>query len=321
MPLPADVCIRRFGAVSGGTTLRIESYDEVSLQGTLDIGVARLLEVPFEGSLPKHLVLPPLEPGRLHDLVLTVTDGTTPPVTVRSPFVYSGERLLIINTPPIASLAGARVFECSGPGGGLVSLDASGSADVDSSPGTHDDLASFEWFEDFGAPGERRLGSGEHLGVTLPVGAHHVTLLVTDSAGETDAAGALVTVQDLLPPALTISANPPLLWPPDHRMVSIAVSWNVRDLCEPSVGVALLSATSSEADDAPGAGDGTTIHDIQGAEIGTPDASLNLRAERAAGGPGRTYELTYVAIDSTGNASTGVVTVSVPGRQGARSAP
>ena len=75
--------------------------------------------------------------------------------------------------------------------------------------------------------------------------------------------------------------------------------------------------TSSEPDDAAGMGDGATTDDIQRAAIGTPDAVLLLRAEREGDGPGRKYELTYVASDRSGNASTSVAVVTVPANQGA----
>lgn len=314
LSLPADVCVRRSGAHSGGNTLRIEAYDQTSIAGTFEAGTARLLEAPFEGALPRRVALPKMASGRAYELVITVTDGATPPVTVRSSFLYSGEKVLLINTPPIASLAGTGPVECTGPDGGLVSLDATGSSDPDSSPGTHDDLVSFEWFEDFGASGEKRLGSGERLSVNLPLGSHQLTLRVMDSAGEVGLAGTLAVVRDPRPPSLSVSVHPPLLWPPDHRMVPIEVAWKALDLCDPSVGVELLSAISSEPDDASGAGDGATKDDIQGAEVGTPDSRLRLRSERAAGGPGRTYTLTYQAVDDSGNASTGVVVVTVPRR-------
>ena len=39
---------------------------------------------------------------------------------------------------------------------------------------------------------------------------------------------------------------------------------------------------------------------------------IELRAERSATGPGRVYELTFSAVDATGNATPARVTVTVP---------
>jgi hypothetical protein len=76
--------------------------------------------------------------------------------------------------------------------------------------------------------------------------------------------------------------------------------------------IVLVSATSSDPDDAPGGGDGATTNDIQGAATGTADFDVQLRAERASEGAGRTYTLTYTATDDSRNSTTGHVDVFVP---------
>jgi hypothetical protein len=80
--------------------------------------------------------------------------------------------------------------------------------------------------------------------------------------------------------------------------------------------VQLVSATSSEADDAAGNNDGATTGDIQGADIGTPDTALLLRAERDGKGSGRVYTLTYRAIDRSGNVTPALATITVPHDEG-----
>jgi hypothetical protein len=69
---------------------------------------------------------------------------------------------------------------------------------------------------------------------------------------------------------------------------------------------------SDEPDDAVGVGDGRTTNDVQGAEPGSPDFRLHLRAERDGAGDGRTYALAYTATDAAGNASSAGSTVAVP---------
>ncbi len=67
---------------------------------------------------------------------------------------------------------------------------------------------------------------------------------------------------------------------------------------------------SNEPDNGPG--DGSTINDIQGAEPGTPDYNFDLRAERAGGGNGRIYGITFTVSDSAGHATEATCLVGVP---------
>ena len=73
----------------------------------------------------------------------------------------------------------------------------------------------------------------------------------------------------------------------------------------------LLSARSSEADDAPGDGDGRTTGDIAGVGEGD-DRDVLLRSERSSAGRGRAYTLTYLVSDSSGNSRSVDVVVTVP---------
>jgi hypothetical protein len=66
-----------------------------------------------------------------------------------------------------------------------------------------------------------------------------------------------------------------------------------------------------------GNGDGATTGDIAGIDAGTPDTGILLRAERAAGGAGRVYTLTYRVRDASQNSSQGLAVVAVPHDEGA----
>jgi hypothetical protein len=83
----------------------------------------------------------------------------------------------------------------------------------------------------------------------------------------------------------------------------------------------MVSATSSEPDDAPGSGDGNTTGDIQDASIGEPDPTILLRAERSGDGSGRVYTLTYVARDASGNMASALGIVTVPHDEGTGAEP
>jgi N-acetylneuraminic acid mutarotase len=159
-------------------------------------------------------------------------------------------------------------------------------------------------------------GAGADASGLYPLGETAVTVASEDQSGNRSTCAALVTVKDTTPPTLTALAEPPSLWPPNHDLVPVKVFWQARDVCDPSPAVALVSVTNSEPDDAPGTGDGSTTGDIAGVEVGTADAALDLRAEREGSGPGRTYQLTYAAIDSSGNATPAFAVVTVPHDQG-----
>src|SRR6185295_9425474 len=75
------------------------------------------------------------------------------------------------------------------------------SSDADSTP-AENDIASFEWYEHYGEPGQTSLGTGATLDVTLPLGMHALTLRVTDRSGETDTDSIAVTVRDTTGPDL-----------------------------------------------------------------------------------------------------------------------
>jgi hypothetical protein len=157
-----------------------------------------------------------------------------------------------------------------------------------------------------------RTQGGENASGSYPLGATTVTFTATDAAGNAASCDAVVTVVDTVAPVLVLEASPRILWPPNHAMRAVHVGVAVVDVCDPSPRIVLRSVVSSEPDDAPGGGDGTTTGDVQQASCGTADVDLLLRAERQGSGPCRTYTLAYQATDGSGNASTGTTSVSVP---------
>jgi hypothetical protein len=211
-------------------------------------------------------------------------------------------------------VAAAQPFaECTSPSGATVVLDGSGSSDPSSTPGTSDGIVRFDWFEDLGLATQTLLGTGEVLSVTLPLGAHAITLRVTDTLGQTAVDALVVTVRDTTPPELLVGLSPDLLWPPNHRMVDVTASWTATDLCSTPT-VVLVSVSSNEPDD--GQDDGSTVDDIQGAVPGSADAQFELRAERRSSGGGRLYAVAYTATDAAGNTTPAARYVLVPHDQG-----
>lgn len=129
-----------------------------------------------------------------------------------------------------------------------------------------------------------------------------------DPVTNNNSATANVTASNPPPVIADPSANPSILWPPDHIMVDVAVNYNVTDICESTT--CALSVSSNEPID--GTGDGDTAPDWE-----IVDAyRVRLRAERAGAGAGRIYTITVTCRDGAGASSSKSVTVRAPLSQG-----
>ena len=85
---------------------------------------------------------------------------------------------------------------------------------------------------------------------------------------------------------------------------------NAIDNFDPNPTASLVSVMSNEPDN--GLGDGDLPDDI----VILNDFTFKLRAERAGGGEGRVYTITYLVTDACGNSTEASVTVTVPHDQG-----
>ena len=113
---------------------------------------------------------------------------------------------------------------------------------------------------------------------------------------------------DITAPALTATATPSTLSPPNHKYRDVTVSLTTSDDSGSSPTVTFLSATSNEPDNAPGGSDGNTTNDI----VQLTDTTFQARAERDETKTGRIYTITYRATDTCGNTTTASATVRVP---------
>ena len=102
-----------------------------------------------------------------------------------------------------------------------------------------------------------------------------------------------------------LSANPCLLWPPNHKMRDITVKYSVGDNC-PAPASCELSVTSNEP--VNGSGDGNTSPDWEIID----DHHVSLRAERSGNSNGRVYTIKVTCKDQQGNTNTRTTTVTVP---------
>jgi hypothetical protein len=134
----------------------------------------------------------------------------------------------------------------------------------------------------------------------------HATYLATDPPPEITrpASGSVpLLMVDRKPPWIrSVTATPNVLWPPNSKMVAVAIAVDAKDGCDPDPTREIVSVTSS---DPLGADPDWEI---------TGPLSLQLRAKRPGTGA-RTYTVTVRCTDDAGNSSTKDVTVTVPHSQ------
>ena len=261
---------------TGGDIVAFEWSEETAGSGATPLGSGPVIQV----------VLPRGD----HTIGLRVTDS-------RGEFGTGAATVRVEDTlPPSLSCPGPVTLECQ----------SSRSAWVPLPPAAASDACGVVTVTNSHTSG------GHDASGTYPLGTTTVTFVATDSAGQQTSCHTAVTVRDTVPPVLTVVASPTVLWPPNHRMVTVDDTVVATDACDPSPAILLVAASSSESDDALGGGDGSTTDDVQGASVGTPDVSILLRAERDGQGSGRVYTLTYRASDGSGNATQASSTVTVP---------
>jgi hypothetical protein len=199
------------------------------------------------------------------------------------------------NRPPVANAGPNQTVEMTSCNGANVTLDGSASADPD------DDLLTYTWTKN-GAV----IATGVTPTVMLASGTHTISLTVDDGNGGTATATVSVTVADTTPPVLTVTVTPNVLWPANHKYVTVKPTTTVTDACVATTKI-IPTVTSNEPDN--GLGDGDMPNDI----VINKDGTISLRAERSGKGSSRVYTITYQATDAAGNKSKMVAaTVMVP---------
>jgi hypothetical protein len=131
-----------------------------------------------------------------------------------------------------------------------------------------------------------------------------------DIAGNEEVAKSLTIKLDKSVPTLKVVLDKKILWPPDHKLVTVTASVYAYDSISQIGSIVLSSITSNEPD--KGLGEGDQPNDIQGTQYGIIDTTFKLRAERSDKGSGRIYTLTYTATDKAGNKTIASATVTVP---------
>jgi hypothetical protein len=111
-----------------------------------------------------------------------------------------------LKNPPVADAGADQTLECAAPGGTLVALDGSGSFDLDFLEQTGTGL-TYTWMGPFTEGGGSIMG--EQVNVTLPKGIHVITLEVADALGQTHSDTVTITVEDTIPPVITLAGVDP----------------------------------------------------------------------------------------------------------------
>jgi uncharacterized repeat protein (TIGR01451 family) len=216
-------------------------------------------------------------------VTLTVTDSKG------ASAACSATVTVIDQTPPAITCPGNQTAECTGPNGAAVSF----------SPTVSDNCS-------VGAP-----SCTPPSGSTFPIGSTPISCSATDGSENSSSCSSAVTVEDTTPPVIsTVSANPNVLWPPNHKMVPVTVTVSSSDICDVAPACKITSVSSNEPVNGTGNGDKEPDWQITG------NLTVNLRAERAGSGNGRVYTVTVACTDASGNRSTKPVVVTVPHDQG-----
>jgi len=140
-------------------------------------------------------------------------------------------------------------------------------------------------------------------------------LCVDDGYGGVDCDDVVVNVRDTnsAPECSLARASLTQLWPPNHKMVPVTIL-GVSDPDDQSIAVTILAVTQDEPTMGLGDGDSGPDAVIQG-------STVLLRAERAGGGNGRVYRVTFRADDGHGGVCEGTVRVCVPHSMSRTAAP
>jgi hypothetical protein len=201
--------------------------------------------------------------------------------------------------PRIDSLTGPQTLECTGRNGTNASIEVQ----VSDSKGH---ALVIQWIVN------NQVKQTDHIPASTPASAGHSTytaifpdgttgvmVVVNDAESAPVTQATVVTVRDTTKPVITsLSVSPSVLSPPNHKMVPVTISVTATDICDPSPKSKIIAVTSNE----PRAGQ----YQITG------DLTLNVQSERNGGGNGRIYAIGVQAVDTSGNATTKNVIVTVP---------
>ena len=148
-------------------------------------------------------------------------------------------------------------------------------------------------------------------GSFFPVGVTNVLATGTSTIDNstTDTSPFTVTVNDTEGPSVTDPiASPSSLWPPNHQMRNVTVSYSATDNCTSAGNITCIISSVTSNEPVNGTDDGDTAPDWQIVN----NHLVRLRAERSGIGTGRIYTITVRCTDQYGNHTFKTVLVTVP---------
>ena len=135
---------------------------------------------------------------------------------------------------------------------------------------------------------------------TVIVNRANATFDQNDPTPANNAASAVITAVNPSPFISNVSVDQPVLWPPNKKMKTVKVQYQVSDNCPGTV--CSLAVTSNECN---GSSDWQIVD----------EHTVLLRADRNGDGPGRVYSIPVTCKDSGGAVSVQTTSVSVPHNQ------
>lgn len=141
--------------------------------------------------------------------------------------------------------------------------------------------------------------SGASAGIIIEdEGVYEITYFSVDNKGNRETPKSITVRIDKTPPAINLSADPSILWPPNHKMVNVTIGGGAEDS---------LSGVASVA---------FTVTDEYGSiepKVSGFNTTIPLEAWRNGNdNDGRRYTITVVTTDNAGNSSTASTVVRVP---------
>ena len=212
------------------------------------------------------------------------------------------------NTPPTLTCPESSTVDCAPTNGAPVTLTAT-VLDAETN------AVTVVWFVDGTAYQTNDLAAGTTAPAAalvtfsgmFAIGEHEVVVSASDGGPAVSCTNTLEIVADAPPVITNITANPRVLWPPNHKMRRIQLNVQATDDCG-AVTSRVVSVASNEPERGPGSGNHAPDW-----IIGQDGQSLALRAERSGRNKnGRIYTVTIATTDTGGNTTNGTVTVIVP---------
>lgn len=231
-------------------------------------------------------------PAAVSDLLeglhyINISSGVFPNGELRAQLIPVLKR----NSTTTIAFVGEPSFACGEPGTATVSLD-----DPDGDPL----VVVWEW--NGWAVQTNLIAAGSvpcsvSFTAELPLGESVLSVHATDPDGTEAVCSSTIKVLDKTRPVIqSVVSDRTVLWPPNHRMVPVALEASVADACGSTVW-GLVSVNSNEPDNSTGDGNSSSEWEI------LDDHTVLLRAERSGNGTGRIYTLGVQAIDAADNLS------------------